>query len=164
MRWRTLGYALLLIGAIGSGRLVAQTTSPEIISTLTGNEQFQLWGPCTVSCVTTSNAIKNFFGLVSILTKNVSSYSLNGTEGGAVLYFTVTSTLTVPDDTIVDFPTGSSIIFVQGGIGPVTIVTGSDLTTINSFNGANVTAGQFTSGSLLKTAPETWLMSGTLVQ
>ena len=88
-------------------------------------------------------------------------YTLNGTEGSQCLYFTSAEaiTLTIPPDDAVDIPINTSILFVQAGSGAILFAAGSGVE-LNSFNGANQTGGPFSGGALIKTAPNTWYLSG----
>jgi hypothetical protein len=92
------------------------------------------------------------------------SYTLNGSEGSSYLNFTSADaiTLTVPDDTVVDFPVGTGIGIIQGGSGAILVSPADGSVTINSFNSLNQTGGPFASAVLFKTAPGTWLLSGNL--
>jgi hypothetical protein len=96
---------------------------------------------------------------------SATDYSLNGSEAGQMLYFTSMTaiTLVVPSDLTVDFPINTSIIVVQGGSGAILFSPADDTVTLNSFNDATQTGGQFSGASLVKTAANTWLLSGNLV-
>lgn len=95
---------------------------------------------------------------------DATSYTLDGTEGSACLYFTSMDaiTLTIPPDDDVDIPINTSILVVQAGSGAILFVPADDTVTINSFNGQNQTGGQWAGASLLKTAASTWYLSGLL--
>lgn len=71
------------------------------------------------------------------------------------------STLTVPPNSSVAFPIGATIAVCQGGAGKVTITEGEGVT-INSKDAALGLTGQWTTCSLIKTATDTWLCSGSL--
>ena len=94
---------------------------------------------------------------------SATEYTLNGTEGSSCLYFTSMDaiTLTIPADADVDIPINTSILIVQAGSGAILFAGGSGVV-LNSFNGLNQTGGQFAGASLLKTAANTWYLSGLL--
>ena len=71
------------------------------------------------------------------------------------------STLTVPPNSSVAFPVGATIAVCQGGAGTVTITAGEDVI-INSADAALALTGQWATCSLIKTATDTWLCSGSL--
>jgi prophage DNA circulation protein len=70
-------------------------------------------------------------------------------------------TLTVPPNSQVSFPVGAVIAVCQGGAGVLTIVEGSGVT-INSADSAKKLTGQWATASLIKTATDTWLLSGSI--
>lgn len=67
-------------------------------------------------------------------------------------------TVTVPPNSSVAFPVGTSLSFYQGGAGQVTVAAGSGVT-INYTPGLKLRA-QWSSASLIQTAANTWLLSG----
>jgi len=71
------------------------------------------------------------------------------------------STLTVPPNSSVAFPIGATIAVCQGGAGKVTITEGEGVT-INSVGAALGLTGQWATCSLIKTATNTWLCTGSL--
>ena len=71
------------------------------------------------------------------------------------------STLTVPPNSSVAFPVGATIAVCQGGAGTVTITAGEDVI-INSADAALALTGQWATCSLIKTATDTWLCTGSL--
>jgi hypothetical protein len=148
--------------------LAQATPGQQHITPLNGSEQMPLTYPCTVSCYTTTQDLKNFTALNSpVIVVSGTSYPLSFTDqSGEVLYFTSSPgdvTLTVTQDSLTSLQIGAAIILVQGSGGSVTVTPG-DGVTINTFSGAHTTAGQFASGSLLQTSANTWLLSGTLTQ
>lgn len=70
-------------------------------------------------------------------------------------------TLTVPPNSSVAFPVGATIAVCQGGAGKVTITAGAGVT-INSVDAALGLTGQWATCSLIKTATDTWLCTGSL--
>jgi hypothetical protein len=102
-------------------------------------------------------------GPVTVTDIDETSYTLDGGEAQTCLNFTSASaiTLTIPPDTDVDFEIGDTILVIQAGTGAITFTAGAGVT-LNSFNGASVTGGQFAGAALLKTANDTWFLSGNL--
>lgn len=71
------------------------------------------------------------------------------------------NTLTVPPNSSVAFPVGTSILITQTGAGQTTVAAGAGVT-INS-NGAKLKLnGQWAQATLLKRATDTWVISGLL--
>jgi len=68
--------------------------------------------------------------------------------------------LTVPADSSVDFPVGSSITLLQTGAGQVT-VAGAGGVTVNATPGLKLRT-QWSFATLIKRAADTWVMSGDL--
>ena len=66
------------------------------------------------------------------------------------------ATLDIPDDDVVDFPIGTSIVVVQGGAGAVTVTADGDAT-VTGPAVATVSAGD--QAFLFKTAANTWVCS-----
>lgn len=66
--------------------------------------------------------------------------------------------LTVPPNSSVSFPIGTTILVTQTGAGQTTVVAGSGVT-VNSSNGLKL-YGQWSSALLVKRATDTWLLSG----
>jgi hypothetical protein len=67
----------------------------------------------------------------------------------------------VPPNSQVAFPVGAVIAVCQGGAGTLTIVKG-DGVVINSADSALALTGQWATASLIKTATDTWLLSGSI--
>lgn len=68
--------------------------------------------------------------------------------------------LTVPSDTSVNFPIGTSVSILQTNIGQVTVAAGSGVT-LNFTPGPNLRT-RWSSATLIKRASNTWLLSGDL--
>lgn len=71
-------------------------------------------------------------------------------------------TVSVPSDATANIPVGSTITFEQTGTGTVTFVAGSGAT-VNSRDGLSSTVGQYSVASLIKTAANTFTLTGDLV-
>lgn len=100
--------------------------------------------------VVTENAKTESYTLV--LTDNLKLVTVTTAEA---------STLTVPPNSSVAFPIGATIAVCQGGAGKVTITEGEGVT-INSKDAALALTGQWATCSLIKTATDTWLCTGSL--
>ena len=70
-------------------------------------------------------------------------------------------TLTVPSDTTTALPIGTTITFEQTGAGTVTFTADTGVT-INSRGAVVATAGQFSVASIIKTAANTFTLTGDL--
>ena len=71
-------------------------------------------------------------------------------------------TITVPANATVAYPIGSQIAVMQTGAGQVTFVGATDVI-LNSFNSAKKIVGNGGLAVCIKTATNTWQMSGALV-
>lgn len=107
----------------------------------------------------------NAAALVAPLAFNTqtASYTLVLADAGKAVLMNVGSAnnLTIPPNSSVAFDVGTQIIVTMIGAGVTTIVDGSGVTT-NSKDNAAALDGQFTSVSLVKTATDTWLVTGAL--
>lgn len=94
---------------------------------------------------------------------NVTTYTLGLDDTSAYIQSLSDSavTITVPPDTDVPFANGTQIVFEQTGLGTVAVDPGAGVT-INSYNGASGTIGQFAQAVIVKTAPNTWTLSGNI--
>ena len=107
----------------------------------------------------------NAAALVAPLAFNTqtASYTLVLADAGKAVLMNVGSAnnLTIPPNSSVAFDVGTQIIVTMIGAGVTTIVDGSGVTTNSKDNNAALD-GQFTSASLVKTATDTWLVTGAL--
>jgi hypothetical protein len=71
-------------------------------------------------------------------------------------------TVTVPSDTTANLPIGATVTFEQTGAGTVTFAADSGVT-INSRGAVLSTAGQFAVATIIKTASNTFTLTGDLV-
>lgn len=121
----------------------------------------------TVKHVLTSDDLNAFeAGLNQTLPFNAQSgttYTLALTDAGDVVTLTNGSaiTVTVPLNSSVAFPIGSQITLAQTGAGKVT-VTGAAGVTVYSADSFLSLRTQYSSGTLIKTATNTWLLIGDL--
>jgi len=70
-------------------------------------------------------------------------------------------TLTVPNNSAVEFPIGVKIVIVQGNTGQVT-VAGASGVDIFSHNSADKTTGQYAKAILIKTNTNEWFLGGSI--
>jgi hypothetical protein len=71
------------------------------------------------------------------------------------------NTLTIPPNSSVAFPVGTTLLVVQTGAGQTTLAAGVGVT-VNSFIGLKI-AGQWGAATLIKRATDTWVAVGALV-
>ena len=90
------------------------------------------------------------------------TYTLVLTDAGKLVTLSNAAaiTLTVPLESSVGYAIGSSIDIVQIGAGQVT-VAGAGGVTVNATPGLKLRA-QYSAGTLIKTASNTWLLVGDL--
>ena len=100
---------------------------------------------------------------ITVVTKT-ESYTLALSDVGKLILMNSASAnnLTVPPNSSVAFPTGSSILVGQYGAGTTTIVAGSGVT-IRSQDGNLDLGGQYTGASLIKIGTNEWFLIGNLV-
>jgi hypothetical protein len=91
------------------------------------------------------------------------SYTLALVDSGETVTLTNAGaiTLTVPANATIAFSVGAVIDIAQGGAGLVTVAPAGGVT-INSLAGALDLAGQYAVARLLKTATNTWILSGDI--
>ena len=107
----------------------------------------------------------NAAALVAPLAINTqtASYTLVLADAGKAVLMNVGSAnnLTIPPNSSVAFDVGTQIVITMIGAGVTTIVDGSGVTTNSKDNKAAID-GQYASVSLIKTATDTWLVTGAL--
>ena len=91
------------------------------------------------------------------------TYTFVLTDGGKLVTASNGSaqTYTVPPNSSVAFPTGTTITIIGIGAGKVTLAQGSGVT-INSKDSEKAIDGQHASVTLIKTATDTWQLIGAL--
>ena len=91
------------------------------------------------------------------------SYTLVAGDAQKIIEMNVSTanTLTIPLDSSVNFPVGTSIVVVQTGTGQTTIA-GAAGVTVNSFLGLKI-IGRWAGCTLVKRAANTWVAVGGLV-
>jgi hypothetical protein len=104
------------------------------------------------------------YGILAVLavdTQTGTTYTLVLGDGGKLVTLSNASaiTMTVPPNSSVAFAVGTQIAVAQLGAGQVTVAPGSGVT-ISSRGAALKIAGQYGMATLVKTATDTWLLSG----
>lgn len=96
-------------------------------------------------------------------TQTGTTYTLVLGDGGKLVTLSNAGavTLTVPTNASVAFPVGTSVLLAQLGAGQVT-VAGAGGVTVNSRGAALKIAGQYGAATLVKTATDTWFLTGDI--
>jgi hypothetical protein len=121
----------------------------------------------TVKHVLTSDDLNAFeAGLNETLPFNAqvgTTYTIALTDAGDVVTLTNASaiTVTVPTNASVAFPIGTQITLAQMGAGKVTVAGAAGVTVYSTDSHLSLRA-QYSSGTLIKTATNTWLLIGDL--
>jgi hypothetical protein len=98
-----------------------------------------------------------------------SSYTTVLNDGGAVVTMTNASanTFSIPTNSSVGFPVGSSITIIQAGAGQTTIQAVTSGTTTVASTGATASApklrAQYSTATVLKIATDTWYVFGDIL-
>jgi hypothetical protein len=114
----------------------------------------------SVGTVGFAGSVGGFASAQVIVAVTATAYSFQLSDAGDLVQFfnTATTTVTVPNDSLTFFPTGTRIDVVQRNTGAVFFVGGSGVTVntsdVNYINTINV------SGSLIKTGANEWLFTG----
>ena len=100
----------------------------------------------------------------TVVTKT-ESFTLSPDDVGktAILYSSNPMIVTLPENTSVPIPVGYSIDIIQTGIGSVTVSEGSGAVSINSKSNIKSLDGQYSKGTLVKIADNTWFFFGNLL-
>lgn len=100
----------------------------------------------------------------TIITKT-ESFILSASDVGktAILYSSNPMTVTLPANASVEIPVGYSIDIIQTGTGSVTVSEGSSAVSINSKSNIKSLDGQYSKGTLVKIADNTWFFFGNLL-
>lgn len=114
------------------------------------------------SGVVMANAKEIITSAYTINGQTGTTYTLVLTDAGHLVTLTNGSaiTLTVPTNASVAFPTGTHIKLAQLGAGQVTVAAAGGVT-VNATPGLKISA-QYGAAELIKTATDTWLLTGTL--
>jgi hypothetical protein len=91
-----------------------------------------------------------------------SAYTLSSlTERDSLIEVSAAGVITVPTDSTIDFPIGTSIDILQTGTGEVSIAPVSGTVTVNATPGRTLRT-QWSSATLFKRAANTWVLFGDL--
>ena len=103
------------------------------------------------------------FPLLVTTNEETDSYTLVLGDAQLVVEMNKSSanTLTIPPNSSVAFPVGTTLLIVQTGAGQTTLAAGSGVT-VNSYIGLKI-AGQWGAATLIKRATNTWVAIGALV-
>jgi hypothetical protein len=120
-------------------------------------------GGVQVVTVTGTQTLTNKAMVVGINAQTGSSYTLVLADASKIIEMSNSSanTVTVPTDSDVAFPVGTTIDIVQMGTGQ-TSVAGASGVTVNARNGLKIN-GQYSGASLVKRATDTWLLIGATI-
>jgi len=105
----------------------------------------------------------NDLALAVINTQTGTSYTLALTDVAKIVTLSnaASITLTVPPESSVAWPAGTTIVLAQLGAGTVTVTAGAGVT-LTSANSAVELGGQYGVATLLKTGTDTWLLFGSI--
>jgi hypothetical protein len=138
-------------------------TTPTIASFANANHNHQASaGGGTLTVAAISDIASNYAPLNLTLNPQTASYTLVLGDSAKQVEMNVASanTLTVPPNSSVAFPVGTTILVVQIGAGQTTLTAGSGVT-INSTPGLKLRT-QWSTSTLVKRATDTWLAFGDL--
>ncbi len=115
--------------------------------------------------VTFSDGVQSRQGVPSLTTINTKYYSytlsnLNERDSIIDMRMTAANTVTIPADTIVNFPVGTTIDILQSGAGQTTIQAGDGV--VLNFTPGKKLRFQWSMATILKRDANTWLLFGDL--
>jgi len=122
-------------------------------------------GGATVKHVLTSSDLNAFeAGLnetIPLNTQTGTTYTIAATDAGDLITLTNSSpiTLTVPTNATIPFAIGTQVTIAQGGAGKVT-VAGAVGVTVNAADGYLSLRTQWSTGTLIKVATNSWILIG----
>jgi len=143
---------------LGSGDFTASNNAV-LVGTGTSASQWTTT-PTITGLVTCSGGIS---APLLINAQTGTTYTFVLTDGGKLVTASNGSaqTYTVPPNSSVAFPTGTTITIIGIGAGKVTLAQGSGVT-INSKDSEKAIDGQHASVTIIKTATDTWQLIGAL--
>lgn len=115
--------------------------------------------------VTFSDGVQSRQAVPSLTTINTKYYSytlsnLNERDSIIDMRMTAANTVTIPADTIVNFPVGTTIDILQSGAGQTTIQAGDGV--VLNFTPGKKLRFQWSMATILKRDANTWLLFGDL--
>jgi len=111
-----------------------------------------------------SNFVEVYAGVPRVLNAQTgTAYTLALVDGGALVTLSNASpvTLTIPANGTVAFPVGTQVDLAQVGAGQVTVAAAGGVTLQSAGSQVKLT-GQYSAGTLVKLATNTWLLAGDL--
>ena len=136
-----------------------------IVRGQSGTGEIEHSGGATVKHVFVSEALNAFeLGLnetIPLNSQTGTAYTVAATDVGDLITLTNSSpiALTVPTNATVPFANGSQITIAQGGVGKVT-VAGAVGVTVNAADGYLSLRTQWSTGTLIKVATNSWILIG----
>ncbi len=152
--YATESYVSSAIGSLVDSAPAALDTLNELAAALGDDASF-------ATTITTEIASKSD-KVVTFNQQSTNTYTLSQTDADKIIELDSASeiTLTVPNDSTVSFPVGTTISILQSNLGQVAVVAASGVT-INA-TPSLLLRTQWSSASLIKRAANTWLLSGDL--
>jgi len=137
------------------------TANQVVVSASTGAVTLSL--PATINANISGNAATVSAAPARVISQKTNSYTLQLVDAQSILEFNSASamTLTIPEDSSVNFPVGSYIDVVQTGDAEVE-VQGVGVVTLLSKNSETKTSGQYSRVYLYKQSSNTWILTGDL--
>ena len=113
------------------------------------------WVATTVDLSNYARAILN------IISEKTAAFTLSLTDVSSLIEVNGTFTVTVPNDSVVNFPIGSQVSLLGTGTGVITIAGAAGVTVTG--NPGLKLSGQWSGATLVKRAVNTWALVGDLV-
>jgi hypothetical protein len=146
--------------AVGSNLDVSGSASIPTLSSTTAS--------VTTSNITTANVtdliVTGNTNIQYQLSSQSASYTLVLSDNGKVIPINSSGSavVTVPPESSVNFPIGTSITIVQTGTGQTTLAAGIGVTVLSDASKLKI-KGQYAVAGLLKTGSDTWVAFGNLI-
>jgi hypothetical protein len=143
MLWDTSEEKLVITGTNGQNALEVADGDVEITDAL------------TVTGTTTT--------YLNVITDSGTTRAPGLTDASAYILCTHGSgmTVTLPQDSVIAFPTGTNIVFERNGAGTLTFAAGTGAT-VNSKGGTLTCADRYTTIAAVKIAADTWTIFGNI--
>lgn len=108
------------------------------------------------------SALTSYASKYVSVNEQTASYTLALTDDGKMVEMNVgtANTLTIPPNSSVAFPTGTTLVVLQTGAGQTTLTAGAGVT-LNGTPGLNIRT-QWSSATLIKRATDSWIAMGDL--
>lgn len=165
----TLGTNLSITGgtinaATGSAATLPSATTSQLYggTGTAGTAQAITLGTNLSITGTTLNATGGTGSSLITFNPQTSSYTLVLSDAGKIVQMNVATAnaMTVPPNSSVNFPVGTTIGFEEAGAGTTTIMAGSGVTL--NYPSTLLTRVQYSQGSIVETATNVWLVSGDM--